>query len=177
LQAPAVVGSTSVQTPSATSNALNVTGLSIDAAGTVSLFGRRQTWSLSDTHTAVEPIEAGSDGFVYGMISQTAPDSACWGAITAASRTGSSDGPVVSTIAAATTNVPYGVPDDNGSKPAWAPVPASFFMPVRKGEFWNVVLQSGISGFTSPQATIYWIALGNGSASPYTAAVAPVTGE
>ncbi|MES2040410.1 MAG: hypothetical protein V4495_21530 [Pseudomonadota bacterium] len=172
LQAPAVVGTTSVQTPTAISNALNVTGLSIDAAGTVSLLGSRQSWSLSSGNTAVNSIQAVTDGFVYGVISQKNMDGLYWGVITATSRTGSSNGAVVCTMAAATTTVQYTTPDGKGSTTAWVAVPGSFTMPVRKGEFWNVAFQSGIRGFSSPNAAIYWIPLGNGSTSPYTAPVA-----
>ena len=172
LQAPALVGTTSVQTPTAISNALNVTGLSIDAAGAVSLLGSRQSWSLSSGNTAVNSIQAVTDGFVYGVISQKNMDGLYWGVITATSRTGSSNGAVVCTMAAATTTVQYTTPDGKGSTTAWVAVPGSFTMPVRKGEFWNVAFQSGIRGFSSPNAAIYWIPLGNGSASPYTPPVA-----
>ncbi|MFZ3003995.1 MAG: hypothetical protein WA071_27020 [Undibacterium umbellatum] len=172
LQAPVVLGTTSVQSPTAISNALNVTGLSIDAAGTVSLLGSRQSWSLSSGNTAVNSVQASTDGFVYGVISQKNMDGLYWGVITATSRTGSSNGAVVCTMAAATTTVQYTTPDGKGSTTAWVAVPGSFTMPVRKGEFWNVAFQSGIRGFSSPNAAIYWIPLGNGSASPYTAPVA-----
>lgn len=175
LQAPVVVGTSSVKTPSAISNAMSVTGLSIDAAGTVSLFGSRNSWSLNSGNTAVNSIQAATDGFVYGVISQQNMDKMYWGVITATSRTGSSNGAVVCTMAAATTTVQYTTPDGKGSKPAWAAVPGSFTMPVRKGEFWNVTFQSGIHDFASPNAAIYWIPLGNGSTSPYTAPIASDT--
>ncbi|MBI3284910.1 MAG: hypothetical protein HYZ65_08695 [Burkholderiales bacterium] len=159
-----------VQADKLVGNQLDVTGLQINAAGNVQIFGTRVPSTLSGS-TVTQTAQ--TDGFVFAMVGQvTQADVNYMGMLTGS--TSAPDGTVSSSVSVTAQAVKRVVDEGKkGTVTYYVPVPATFTMPVKKGENWTLLLTTYPQLGSVPQVTYYWIPLGSATPPGFAASSPP----